>query len=326
MAGTLFGLSLSQRVDLNSKPSVGWLLYLYQANTSTPVNSYVDQGLSSLNPWPLVADGYGTMAQFWLADGSYRARATSADGSQIYFDQQNILALTPYVPTGGGGGGPPVIDPTSTFQTGDVIWADTQGTRTGWVRDNGRTIGSALSSGTERANNDTQNLFTFLWNGFPDTICPVGGGRGGSAASDWSANKAITLPDHRGTGVMGLDDMGNAAAGRLAAAPLIVGGVTQPGSLIGEGSHVLSSGEMPAHTHTATSTVTDPGHTHNTNASAINLSYTAGGTGPSPQSGTTATSSATTGVTVATSNASTGGGGAHNIIQRTALGTFYRKL
>jgi hypothetical protein len=76
MAGTIFGLPLSQRVDLNGVPSVGWLLYLYQANTSTPVNSYSDTALTLLNPWPIPADAYGMMRQFWLADGNYRARAT----------------------------------------------------------------------------------------------------------------------------------------------------------------------------------------------------------------------------------------------------------
>jgi hypothetical protein len=311
---------------LNSNPAVGWKLFLYQANTSTPVNSYADQGLVSLNPWPLVADGYGMMAQFWLNDGSYRARATSSDGSQTYFDQQNILALTPYTGTGGGGGGGGTIDPSQIFQTGDLIWVDANATRTGWVRDNGRTIGSATSGGTERANADCQNLFTYLWNTFGNTICPVVSGRGASAAADWAANKQITMPDKRGCAPMGLDDMGNSAAGRYASAPIITGGVTTAGSTVGENDHVLVAGEMPTHTHTATSTVTDPGHTHNTNATATNLQYTAGATGPSPQSGTTATSSAVTGITVATANANTGGGATHNNVVRAALGTFYRKL
>src|SRR6516225_100862 len=111
MAGTLFGLSMSQRVDLNGNPAVGWLLYLYQANTSTPVSSYADQGLTILNPWPLVADSYGMVGQFWVADGSYRARATSSDGSLTYYDQQNILAIGGSTSSGGGGGGG-TIDPS----------------------------------------------------------------------------------------------------------------------------------------------------------------------------------------------------------------------
>src|SRR5215831_3576583 len=223
MAGTLYGLSLSQRVDLNSLPSVGWKLYVYLANTSTSVNTYSDNALSVLNPWPLVADGYGMMGQVWVADGSYRARGTNSSGSLTYFDMQNVLAIGGSTSSGGGGGGG-TIDPSQIFQTGDVIWVHTQGVRTGWVRDNGRTIGSATSGASERANADCQNLFTFLWNNFSNAICPVVSGRGGSAATDWGLNKAIGLPDKRGCAAMGLDDMGNSAAGRYGSAPIIIGG------------------------------------------------------------------------------------------------------
>src|SRR5215471_3743971 len=193
MAGTLFGLSLSQRVDLNGIPSVGWLLYLYQANTSTPVNSYQDTALTVLNPWPIQADAYGMMRQFWLADGSYRARATSQDGSITYFDQLSILAL------GASSGGTVTggVDPNTIFQVGDVMWLDRQGVRSGWVRDNGQTIGSATSGASERANADCQPLFQFLWNNFPDTVCPViptVPGRGTSSLADWTTNKQITTP------------------------------------------------------------------------------------------------------------------------------------
>ena len=52
--------------------------YLYAANTTTPVNSYQDTGLTVLNTWPVQADASGMMGIFWLADGSYRVRATSA--------------------------------------------------------------------------------------------------------------------------------------------------------------------------------------------------------------------------------------------------------
>ena len=190
MAGTIFGLGLSQRVDLNAKPSVGWLLYIYAANSSTPSNTFQDTALTVPNPWPIAADAMGTMPQFWMADGSYRARATSADASIVYFDIPSAQSLGPSAGSAPSGG----VDPTAIFQTGDVIWIDVQGTRTGWVRDNARTIGSATSGATERANADCQALFEFLWNSFSNTLCPVLTGRGVSAAADWSANKQITTP------------------------------------------------------------------------------------------------------------------------------------
>ena len=326
MAGTLFGLPLSQRVDSNGLPSVGWLLYVYAANTSTPVNSFQDTGLSVLNPWPIQADASGMMREFWLADGSYRARATSADGSLTYFDRPNILALGPSSTTGGPP--PPGVDPNAIFQTGDTIWSDASGTRAGWVRDNGRTIGSATSGATERPNADCQPLFEWLWNHFSNTVCPVVGGRGPSSGSDWAASKQITLPDKRGFTVIGADDMGNTAAGRFTGVPIINGAVTTPGSTVGENTHVTTQAEMPAHTHTAT--VTDPGHVHTlTNGSNI-LQFSAGvgpeGINPGVNAPVVniSVNSATTGVTVA--NASVGGGTGHNTVANSVIMTVYRKL
>lgn len=78
----------------------------------------------------------------------------------------------------------------------------------GWVLASGRTIGSAASGASERANADTQALFTLLWNSMADTEAPVSGGRGASAAADFAANKTITLPDARGRTLAGLENMG----------------------------------------------------------------------------------------------------------------------
>jgi len=57
-----------------------------------------------------------------------------------------------------------------------------------------RTIGSATSGATARANADTLALYTQLWNAMSDADCPVAGGRGASAAADFAANKKIQLP------------------------------------------------------------------------------------------------------------------------------------
>ena len=105
------------------------------------------------------------------------------------------------------------VDPTTIFGTGDIKANYGTGVIDGFVRANGRTIGSSTSGANERANSDTQALFTFLWNGDPNLV--VSTGRGVSAAADWSANKTITLPDWRGRALVALDDMGNTAAGRL---------------------------------------------------------------------------------------------------------------
>lgn len=322
MVGTIHGLSLSQRVKLTGKPEAGWRLYLYEAGTNIRANAYKDTGLTTgqEHPWPIVADAYGTMPDFWLADGSYRVRGTSSTGGVTFFDRPSVLALG--ASDGSSGGGGDTTDPNAIFQTGDVMWLDVSGTRSGWVRDNGRTIGSATSGASERANADCENLFAFLWNTYSNTLCPVSTGRGASAAADWAANKTITLLDKRGRAPFGLDDMGNSAASRFTGVTFTTGDATTAGSLGGENTHTLTSNEMPAHTHTAS--VTDPGHTH-TYGAPLNTAVSPGGVsaGGLLGSGNT-TGSGTTGITVDNSN--TGGGVAHNNMPLFVVGSWYRKL
>src|SRR6185503_1627359 len=118
-------------------------------------------------------------------------------------------------------------------------------TRTGWVRANARTIGSATSGASERAHADCELLFTTLWSRYSDTICPVVGGRGASAAGDWAANKPLTLPDGRARAPFGVVDMGNSDSGRLNAAVIGTGSATAAMSVGGEDRHTLSEGEIP---------------------------------------------------------------------------------
>ena len=97
-----------------------------------------------------------------------------------------------------------------------VMWPYLAATApTGWVLASGLTLGDASSSATGRANADTSSLFTFLWTNFADAQCAVSGGRGASAAADYAAHKTITLPDMRGRGFFGLDNIGGPSASRL---------------------------------------------------------------------------------------------------------------
>lgn len=292
------------------------MFFIQAGTTSTPQNAYYDTDLTLPLPNPVTLDAAGRVPAFYLADGQIKVRLTSATGvTQI--EQDNLLVIGPS--SGGGGGG--TVDPTTVFQTGDCLWLDIQGSRTGWVRDNGRTIGSASSGATERANADTSALFVYLWNTFSNTICPVSTGRGANAAADFAANKTITLPDKRGYINGGLDDMGNSAAGRYANVPVVSGDATTAGSVVGEALHTLVAGEIAAHTHPVA--ITDPGHLH---GGVPNQTGSTGNTGGAYNlsNNTTNSATATTGITAA-ATANTGGG-AHNNVQKTVLGTFFRKL
>lgn len=193
---------------------------------------------------------------------------------------------------------------------------------TGWVRCNARTIGNASSSATERANADTETLFTFLWTNYSDSVCAVSSGRGISAAADFAASKTITLPDLRGRGFFGLDDMGNSAASRLGT---VITNQTTNGATGGSETVTLTEAQMPQHNHTAT--VNDPGHAH-----AQTVTSGSGTTGPATGGGFTAyafdgaenTGTATTGITVSIANK--GSGEAHSNMPPAFLTTFIIKL
>lgn len=313
--------SLSQQFDSLGKPLSGCKLYIYQAGTTTTQLAYQDAALTIAHPWPLVCDSAGRLPQFYLADGTVKIRLTSAAGvNQGYGGAGTIDGITVIGASSGSGSGT-VVDPTTLLQTGAVQPFYGTGTKTGFVRANGRTIGSATSGASERANADCQELFEHLWT--EDANLSVSTGRGASAAADWAANKTITLPDWRGRALAFLDDMGNSAAGRLTSTYF---GTTATvlGAAGGTESHTLTTAQLAAHSHG----VTDPGHKHNIRyhrsggaaggTSFVDQINTAFG----DETGTDGALSGTTGISI--NNA--GSGNAHPIVQPTMLLTAYIKL
>jgi hypothetical protein len=213
-AGTLPGFSLSQQMGKDGKPLAGCILKFYQAGTvATPQTAYQDSGLTIpvSGGSQITCDTYGRIGQFFLADGSIKILLTDVNGlTQVTADGLLVIGAS----SGGGGGSP--VDPTTILATGDLKVSYGTGILSGFVRANGRTIGSATSGATERANSDTSALFQYLWGA--DANLVVSGGRGASAAADYAANKTMALPDWRGRALAGLDDMGNSAAGKLTTA------------------------------------------------------------------------------------------------------------
>jgi hypothetical protein len=254
--------------------------FFYQGGTTSPITVYGDSGESEAHPFPVLADSQGRWPDIFIpySVAGYDVQVKSAQNVQLTYTQSipnpNPIAVSP----------PPATD---GLQTGMIHGEFVNSTKAGFVRLNGRTIGSATSSplATERANADTLNLFTYLWNNLPDAICPVSGGRGVSAAADFSpGNKTIQLVDARGSGLIGLDDMGNSAASRFAAQSFISGhSAIIAGSACGSNTRTLTIGNMPAHSHTVnavTGVSTVAAHDHGGNTGNESLHTHTGTTDP----------------------------------------------
>lgn len=153
------------------------------------------------------------------------------------------------------------IASAASFPSGVILPYSGVTPPTSWVLCNGGTIGNATSGGTLRANADTINLYTILWNGFANAQLAIQDSagtattRGASALLDFNANKRLPVPDLRGRALFGCDTMGTNAAGRIANTGF--GGsstVTNfDGTILGNAGgfdrHTQISAEVAAHTH-----------------------------------------------------------------------------
>jgi microcystin-dependent protein len=269
-AGTI-PLSLSQQFDSQGVPLAGCLLYTIQAGTtSTPQSAFQDSGLTLALPNPMTCDASGRLPQFFLGDGSIKVRLTDKTGVTVLV-ADNILVIGPSV----GGGSGAAVDATTVLATGDIKTRYGTGPLTGFVRANGRTIGSATSGATERANADAQPLFEYLWN--TDAALTVSGGRGASSTADFLANKTITLPDWRGRVIAGLDDMGNSAAGRLTSTYFGTT-ATNLGAASGLESAALVQGNLPSVAFPLSGTAVITPSTVVRNTTLVNISNQTGAT------------------------------------------------
>jgi len=242
---------------------------------------------------------------------------TGAVAGDVYYD---LTTSTMYVHNGVSFQNVNIGTSSPPSPTGAVF--DFVGTTapTGYVLLDGKTIGSGASAATERANDDTVDLFTLIWNSMSNTVAPVSGGRGVSATADFLANKTITLPDARGRVIVGADNMGGSAASRMTTVGSGVDGVTL-GASGGAQTHTLTTAQLASHTHiqnSHTHTVNDPGHVHSipTVTTVVSGSSIAGDVGGSATSRNT--NSAATGVSInaATAvNQTAGSDNAHNNTQ-----------
>lgn len=174
--------------------------------------------------------------------------------------------------------------PYNSSPTGTMVDFLGSTTPQGFVLASGRTIGSAASGATERANADTQALYTLLWTDYANTILIIQDSsgtpttRGASAAADFAANKRMPLPDLRGRVRAGKDNMGGSAASRLTSTTMTPDGNTL-GASGGAQTVTLSTTEIPSHNHSVsiTSGGVSAGHVHNLTACSTVTWNSAGG-------------------------------------------------
>lgn len=202
--------------------------------------------------------------------------------------------------------------------TGKDYWGVTL--PAGYIWASGKTIGSAASGATERANADTFNLYKMLWDNYDNTLLPIYDSsgvatiRGATAISDFTANKRLTVIDKRGRASIGKDDMGGTSANRITN---FNGDVL--GNSGGEENHTLTVPEMPSHTHTQ-----NP-HTHSyTRGNTDGSGASAGVIGANYGGGISTETGAINNETAV--NQSTGGDGAHNNIQPSIVCNYIIKL
>lgn len=245
-------------IDENGDPMVGAKLYFYDSSTTTPQVVYSDASLSTAIDQPILADARGMFPAIFLSPtpGSYRQQLTDSNDVLIFDDDDvDVPQSATYVPPDAG-----ETDPTLLVSTGMRIGYYGTSAPAGWVRAAGRTIGSATSGATERANADTEDLFLHLW--AVDSTLTVSSGRGGTAAGDWAANKTIALPDYRDRIAVGLGAMGNSDI-NLIPDSTVDGGEsnTTLGATVGAATHTLTSAQMPVHMH-GKGTLKMPNHGH----------------------------------------------------------------
>ena len=128
------------------------------------------------------------------------------------------------------------------FDTGDIKYTFKTAAPAGWLllvgnaATSANSIGSAASSAALRANSDTLNLYTMVYNACSDAIAPVSGGRSGNALTDFNANKYLSLPM-----LVGRSPVGAGAAAVASSARTL-------GALYGAETVTLVTANLPPYT------------------------------------------------------------------------------
>lgn len=234
--------SLTPILDTNGDLIRSARLQVFLAGTTTPAVLYKSANYANgtEHPNPVPVTGAGILPAMYGA-GSFKFRALTSTGSIVWEADGITLTDPPKADDAQG-------DNLGLLSTGQIAQFYGTGSRAGFVRMNGRTIGNPSSGASERAAADTRALYLMLWS--EDDSLVVDGGRGQSAAQDFDAGKAMAVPYAPGRILVSMDGMGAPAGNVFAGLSWNQGGSgTRLGSRSGGWTATIGVSQLPPHNH-----------------------------------------------------------------------------
>lgn len=148
-----FNLPRNLWLDGNGTPLAGGKLYFYEAGTSTPLNTYSDEALTTPNTNPVVANASGYWGAIYLSlASSYKVILKTSADVEVWSQDNVSIGLSSS--TGSGSIGYIEGDSGSTPRTvqsrlRDFVTANDFGADPTGVSDSSAAIGNALASGKD---------------------------------------------------------------------------------------------------------------------------------------------------------------------------------
>lgn len=85
--------------DTNGNPINGGLMYVYEAGTTTPLDTYTDSALTTAADNPIVLDSAGLIPVRYAAPDEYKFVLRSSDDATTYFTIDNFTVIDPTTAT-----------------------------------------------------------------------------------------------------------------------------------------------------------------------------------------------------------------------------------
>lgn len=253
----LMPFSLSPLYDYSGQRIESGMLKISASGTSQLVPVFYDANFRKPATNPVALQSNGVVPPRFIRPGTYRFRIEGALGDTLtLIDGVEVFGAPTSSSDDSESGKSNAME-----RTGNLLIRLGEGILKGYVRLNGKTIGSASSGASEYAGSEVDDLYHYLWNTLEDV--EIVGGKGSSADVDWSANKALVLPDLRGRILCGLSTMGNTALSSYDALTFEKGNASTLASTIGAPTLTLLEKHLPSHRHEIKGhTESDGTHTH----------------------------------------------------------------